>query len=266
MFTESALRQIMPRIPADKFQTYFLFLERVMQVHQINTPLRQAAFLAQIAHESGQLRFMEEVWGPTAQQKRYEPPSDLARRLGNTQPGDGFRYRGRGPIQLTGRFNYRKFGGLLGTDLELNPDLAATTQIAFSIAGVYWQTNGLNEMADRQDFIGITKVINGGTNGLEDRQKFYAIAKNVLGVSGRGGSFSFSSMAEADEPAPVPVFDAKPTPVKLERGFEAINDDAGGNLTSADSAAHEDDRSSTSAPSRGFFARLVDFLRRLFGG
>ena len=118
----------------------------------------------------------------TAAQLRYEPPSDLARRLGNTEPGDGARFKGRGPIQITGRFNYRKFGDLLGVDLCANPALAATPEFAFATAGLFWQSNGLNELADAQRFVDITRRINGGTNGLADRQQYYERAKAVLGV------------------------------------------------------------------------------------
>src|SRR5258708_4383140 len=89
----------------------------------IDTPIRQAAFLAQVGHESGGFVWMHEIWGPTEAQSRYEPPSDLATRLGNTQPGDGKRYMGRGPIQITGRFNYRLMGPKLGLDLEQFPAL-----------------------------------------------------------------------------------------------------------------------------------------------
>jgi predicted chitinase len=182
MITDGDLRQIMPKIPQDKFETYLLFLNRAMEDSKINTPLREAAFLAQIAHESGQLRFMEEIWGPSAAQQRYEPPSDLANRLGNTEPGDGARFKGRGPIQITGRANYKRYGDLLGVDLVGNPDLAATTQIAFQLATAYWTTNGLNELADAGDFTTITRRINGGLNGLDDRLKYYDTAKNVLGA------------------------------------------------------------------------------------
>jgi len=193
MLADSDLQQIMPRLPQAKRQLYLPFLNKVMEIYEIDTPLRAAAFLAQIAHESAELRFMEEIWGPTAQQKRYEPPSDLATRLGNTQPGDGFRYRGRGPIQITGRTNYKKYGDLLGVDLVGNPDLAATPQFAFSTAALFWKMNGLNELADVQDFITITKRINGGLNGLADRQKYYEIAKNVLGAE-EPGSFEFPAV------------------------------------------------------------------------
>ena len=222
MLTESDLQQIMPRLPQAKRQLYLPFINRVMEVYEIDTPLRASAFLAQIAHESAELRFMEEIWGPTAQQKKYEPPSDVATRLGNTQPGDGFRYRGRGPIQITGRSNYQTFGGQLGVDLVGNPDLAATPQIAFSTAGLFWKMNGLNELADVEDFIAITRRINGGLNGLADRRKYYEIAKNVLGAE-EPGDFAFSAAPVAPGAGDAPVnetFDLPP-PV-LPRGQESI--------------------------------------------
>ncbi len=271
MLTDNALRLIMPRIPPDKFEMYFLLLNRVMQDFQINTPLRESAFLAQIAHESGQLRFMEEIWGPTQQQRRYEPPSDLARRLGNTQPGDGKRYRGRSPIQLTGRANYQRYGGLLGVDLVNNPDLAATPQISFQVAATFWRTNGLNELADVRDFITITRRINGGLNGLQDRQRYYDIAKGVLGVGIQpGGVIAGStrprtvaqSFAVADSDAAAmdaAVLDATPiSPNKLPRGWEAIAEDA---------ATIEPITTTrpTGESKKNLLARLLDLLKNLFG-
>lgn len=180
VLTENDLQQIMPRIPEERFEIYLAFLNLVMEDSRINTPPRVAAFLAQIAHESSELRCLEEIRNPSEAQKRYEPPSDLAARLGNTQPGDGERFKGRGAIQITGRANYQRYGDLLGFDLVGNPDLAATPQIGLQVAAAYWTTNGLNELADAGDFIAITQRINGGLNGLEDRLKYYDIAKNVL--------------------------------------------------------------------------------------
>jgi predicted chitinase len=148
----------------------------------VNTPKREAAFLAQIAHESGEFKWMEELWGPTPAQKKYEPPNDTATQLGNTQSGDGKRFKGRGPIQITGRYNYQKYGDLLGIDLVNNPEKAATPEVGFRTAGLFWQKNGLNELADGEKFEAITKRINGGLTGLEDRLKYYTRAKEVLGV------------------------------------------------------------------------------------
>jgi len=268
MLTDNALRQIMPRVPADKFEIYLLLLDRVMQDFQIDTPLRASAFLAQLAHESGQLRFTEEIWGPTAQQRRYEPPSDLARRLGNTKPGDGKRFRGRGPIQITGRANYQRYGGLLGVDLIGNPDLAATPQIGFQIAATFWRTNGLNELADARDFITITRRINGGLNGLQDRQKYYDIAKAALGVGSQPGGVIASTrprtIARSFAPAATSDDDAATTdaatisPNELPRGWEAIEEDAATTETSTTSRP-------TGESKKNLLARLLDLLKNLFG-
>ncbi|MGH9832407.1 MAG: glycoside hydrolase family 19 protein [Blastocatellia bacterium] len=225
MLTDSDLQQIMPKLPQAKRQLYLPFLNKVMEIYEIDTPLRASAFLAQIAHESAELRFMEEIWGPTAQQKRYDPPTDLAKRLGNTQPGDGFRYRGRGPIQITGRSNYKKYGDLLGVDLVGNPDLASTPQFAFSTAAQFWKMNGLNELADVQDFITITRRINGGLNGLQDRQKYYAIAQNVLGADEPAGFGLAAAPATRSATRGAPAISQSPPPSSLPRGQEAIEEE-----------------------------------------
>lgn len=180
MLTAAQLQQIMPRLAAAKLQLYLPHLNQALQAYGVDTMQRTAAFIAQLAHESGEFRWMEEIWGPTDPQRRYEPPGTLAARLGNTQPGDGKRFKGRGPIQITGRFNYAKYGALLGVDLVVQPELAATPEFAFATAGLYWQSNGLNELADAGEFIKITRRINGGTNGLPDRQKYHVLALAVL--------------------------------------------------------------------------------------
>ena len=182
-FTESMLKQVMPGITAANCAGYLPYLKQAMNEFEINNPARAAAFLSQLAHESGQFKFMMEIWGPTPAQKRYEPPGDLARQLGNTVAGDGKRFKGRGPIQLTGRANYKTYGELLGVDLITNPDRAAEKDVAFRTAGLYWKKNRLNELADKQWFLTITKRINGGYNGLDDRAKYYERALSVLGVS-----------------------------------------------------------------------------------
>jgi putative chitinase len=174
--TAEQLKRSMPGITPDRVTLYLPFLNAAMTEFEINTPTRAAAFLAQVGHESGSLRWMQEIWGPTPAQKGYEGRADL----GNTQPGDGSRFRGRGPIQITGRANYQKYGDLLGIDLITNPEIAASKEIAFRIAGSFWQTHGLNEFADKGDIISITRKINGGLNGLEDRKARYAQAKAAL--------------------------------------------------------------------------------------
>jgi predicted chitinase len=214
MLTETQLRRIMPNLSAAKCQLYLPHLNQALRAHEIGTSLhRCAAFVAQLAHESGEFRYMEELWGPTPAQRRYEPASDLAARLGNSAAGDGRRFKGRGPIQITGRFNYAKYGGLLGIDLVGNPELAATPEVAFATAGLFWRSNGLNALADAQKFEAITRRINGGINGLADRQKYHARALEVL-----------SEGYLPDEPLPTPrgAPSAATDLAPLPRGHEAI--------------------------------------------
>ncbi len=216
MLTILHLRTIMPALPATKAATFFPFLEAAMGEFDVGSPARIAAFLAQLAHESGQFRFMEEIWGPTTAQRRYEPPTTLAARLGNTEPGDGKRFKGRGPIQITGRDNYRRYGELLGVDLLANPAHAARPELAFRIAGLFWQRNGLNELADVTGdaaFTRITRRINGGVNGLADRRRFYAVACQVLGVVPTGAE------SGAHIPGRLPSFG---------RGAESVRSDSRG--------------------------------------
>ena len=172
MLTDDELRQIMPNCPAAKRADYLPFIQQAMAEFEITSYLRETAFLAQLAHESAELRYMEEIASGAAYEGRAS--------LGNTQPGDGKRYKGRGPIQLTGRANYTKYGDLLGLDLVNNPTIAAATEVGFRIAGQFWKLNGLNELADQQQFKSITKRINGGYNGLDDRLKYYERAKKAM--------------------------------------------------------------------------------------
>lgn len=149
---------------------------------EINTPLRISHFLGQVLHESGGFRYLREIWGPTDAQRRYEPPSTLANRLGNTQAGDGKRFMGRGVIQLTGRSNYSQFSKAVGVDFVANPDLVESPQYAMMVGGWYWSTRKINPHADRDDLLKVTRLVNGGTNGLADRQRYLQRAKKVLGI------------------------------------------------------------------------------------
>jgi putative chitinase len=145
---------------------------------EITTKEQASAYLAQLGHESGCLRYTEELWG-TPQQLKYEIPHKLALVLGNTYKGDGLRYKGRGLLQITGRANYRAC--TLGLrkylknvpDFEIEPKLLATKEYAALSCALYWRTHQLNSFVDRFDFIGLTKRINGGTNGLAHRQSLY---------------------------------------------------------------------------------------------
>jgi predicted chitinase len=180
MLTDDELKQIMPNCAAAKRADYLPFIQQAMAEFDITSYLRETAFLAQLAHESGELRYMEEIASGAAYEGRAN--------LGNTQPGDGKRYKGRGPIQLTGRANYTKYGQLLGLDLVNDPNIAATKEVGFRIAGQFWKLNGLNELADQQQFKSITKRINGGYNGLEDRLKYYERAKKVMSKDDSGAA------------------------------------------------------------------------------
>jgi putative chitinase len=153
-------------------------LTAAMEEFSITTPARQAAFLAQIAHETGCFRWIREIWGNTAAQMRYEGRVDL----GNTEPGDGKRFMGRGLIQVTGRANYMRAAARLGIDCVEHPELLEEPINAARSAGDFWESRGLNELADTGKFETITKRINGGTNGLIDRYIHFEKAKKALGI------------------------------------------------------------------------------------
>lgn len=151
-------------------------LNAAMAEFDIDTPARRAAFISQVGHESGQLRYVREIWGPTPAQKGYEGRRDL----GNTHPGDGARYQGRGLIQITGRANYADCGAALGLDLVNRPELLEQPVNACRSAAWFWKKHGLNELADAGDQVRVTKRINGGTNGLADRLALFEVAQRVL--------------------------------------------------------------------------------------
>lgn len=166
-------------------QGWLPHIQHTLDAFEINTPARAAAFLAQIGHESAGLRFTTEIWNPAQvdAQGRYEGRADL----GNTQPGDGFKFRGHGLIQVTGRANHAaardclrvKFGPRV-PDFEVEPHRLAEPEWAALSAGEYWWRHGLNALADAGDFARITRRINGGTNGQADRLARLATASNVL--------------------------------------------------------------------------------------
>lgn len=152
----------------------------VLQDYGINTPERLSAFFGQMAHESGGFKALEEYASGDA----YEGRSNL----GNTQEGDGRRFKGRGIIQLTGRYNYKKYGDLIGVDLESNPELAADPNTAVKIAAAYWKDRGLNSAADSGDFGEITKRIQGtSTDAIESRLGYFNKARRTLQLREVGG-------------------------------------------------------------------------------
>lgn len=157
-------------------------LNAAMAHWSIDTPRRMAAFLAQVGHESGQLRYVKELGGDQYL-ARYDT-GNLALRLGNTPEadGDGQLYCGRGLIQITGRNNYRACSMALFEDERLlkRPQMLEEPQWAAESAAWFWHSRGLNQLADRGEFNRITRHINGGLNGLEDRLRLWARAREVL--------------------------------------------------------------------------------------
>jgi putative chitinase len=145
----------------------------------IDTLLRQAAFLAQVGHESAGLYYTVELWGPTAAQLRYEGRTDL----GNIQLGDGSLFRGRGLIQITGRSNYKAVGDALGVDFVASPAALEESPAAARSAAWFWSSRNLNALADTGDFPGITRKINGGLNGYSNRFDLWQRAQKALGVA-----------------------------------------------------------------------------------
>ncbi len=173
--TQQQLLQILPNA-GRQAGVFAPVLNTAMNRYGIVGARRAAAFIAQVGHESGQLRYLREIWGPTTQQAGYEGRADL----GNTAKGDGSKYCGRGLIQITGRANYAACGGALGLDLVNQPTLLEHPQYATMSAAWFWSSRGLNTLADQEDFVKITRRINGGLTGQDDRQALYDKALEVL--------------------------------------------------------------------------------------
>lgn len=152
-------------------------LTEAMAEFGITSAVRQAAFLANVGHESMRLSRVSEIWGPTKAQLGYEGRADL----GNTQPGDGYRYRGRGLLEITGRANYATAGKALHLDLVGHPEILEEREAAALVSAWWWATHGLNELADAGAFDRICLRINGGTNGINERRALWAQAKAALG-------------------------------------------------------------------------------------
>jgi putative chitinase len=142
----------------------------------IDTGERPAMFLAQVAHESSGFRYVEEIWGNTDAQLRYEGRRDL----GNTQPGDGRKFCGHGLLQITGRKNHEAEAQFFGVDVDAVIPLLMSPLGACRSAAHWWHTHGCNALADAYDFVGLTQRINGGLNGLDDRLERY---KKICAIS-----------------------------------------------------------------------------------
>lgn len=196
----------------DRAELFAPFIAEAFVAYGINTAARQAAFLAQIGHESGSFRYTREIWGPTPAQARYEGRQDL----GNLIEGDGRRFCGHGLIQVTGRFNHRaaminlrRVFGPTVPDFELDPEQLAQPRWAALSAGDYWNRHKCDALADAGNFEGLTRAINGGLNGLADRITRWEKAKAALGVG--------ATPRPATAPAP-----QRPTPEPTPKEPEVI--------------------------------------------
>ena len=166
------LLKIAPSCMQRNAVVYAPILTEEMKSHNISTPLRICHFLAQTLHESGYLNYVEEI----ASGKAYEGRKDL----GNTTPGDGVRFKGRGLIQITGRANYMSISKAFNIDCVNHPELLEQPINAVKSAIWFWNSKGLNKYADADDLFTITRRINGGTNGFADRKQLLINAKLII--------------------------------------------------------------------------------------
>jgi putative chitinase len=172
--SNSILQKCLPHATPANIEKYGAKLIEAMAKYNISTNERQAAFIAQLAHESGSLRYSEEIASGEAYEGRES--------LGNTQPGDGKRFKGRGLIQITGRTNYQLVSKALKYDFQKDPEALEKPGPACFSAAWFWHAKGLNRLADIEAFEKITRRINGGVTGMEDRLKHWETAKKALKV------------------------------------------------------------------------------------
>lgn len=173
--TKEKLGIVMPRALPERLDLLWEPLVKAMNKYQITTALRAAHFIAQVGHETASFLYMEEIASGAA----YEGRTDL----GNTQPGDGKRFKGRGLIQLTGRSNYTAYSKDCGVDYVNNPFAVVSDPfVCVDVACWYWSNRKINELADRDDVKAVTKAVNGGFNGLDDRMDYLKRAKAVLNI------------------------------------------------------------------------------------
>ena len=174
MITDLQLRQMFPNAGA-RLDAHLPYIVSAMEESGINNPLRVAAFLAQLAHESGEYRYMEEIASGDA----YEGRADL----GNNVRGDGRKFKGHGPIQITGRANPAACGAALGLPLLDEPELIAMPEHGTRSAVWFWNSRSLSVLADLGWFQTITRIVNGGLNGWAERLNYYARNRQILSLS-----------------------------------------------------------------------------------
>lgn len=175
--TLEQLSQLYTQARAERVERFYPFMDEFMRGFAIVGPKREAAFLATIAVESLELTYTREIWGPTEQQLGYEGRKDL----GNTEPGDGHKFKGRGLIQITGRANYAEASAALGIDYVGDPAMMETEEEATRTACWWWHEHGCNELADIPDFKAVTRRVNGGTTAYDRRLTYYNRAMEILG-------------------------------------------------------------------------------------
>ena len=205
MITKEEFQALVPDVSWKYVSPYLDIYEAVLDKYEINTPLRKAHFLAQVSHESGSFKYVKENLNYSANAlyavfRKYFPtlaaaelyarqPEKIANKVyanrmgnGDEASGEGWKYRGRGLIQLTGKDNYTSFSADTGQDFVGNPDLVTQPEWALSSACWFWKKRNINRFADEDDIHMVTKRINGGFNGLEDRQHFLDEYKKLYNI------------------------------------------------------------------------------------
>lgn len=210
--TTDDLRRLCPKAKEEIIAPLVVAMSAVLPAYGITTALRFDHFIAQAAHETMGFQTLNELGGSVYFEKMYGPQTAVGRRLGNTQPGDGARYHGRGIFQLTGRANYAGLGKKLGLDLVGHPEWAADPATSLRIACEYWVGRKLNALADGDDVVGITRKINGGTNGLAQRKAFLAKAKTIW--TPRFVAAGMVEVPATPAPTPEPVAIPEPDPAE----------------------------------------------------
>jgi putative chitinase len=203
----SVIRAVCPHGRASIVEGFAASMPMLAEDYDISTPLRQAHFIAQCCHESAGFATLTEYASGAA----YEGRRDL----GNTRKGDGPRYKGRAPLQLTGRANYSRVGQEIGVDLVGDPDKAAEFPVAARICGVFWRDHHINGAADRDDARAVTRIINGGYNGLASREAYLVKAKRALGA--RAARLGIADLGDDEQnAAPASPVDVKEAQRRLK--------------------------------------------------
>lgn len=180
MITKQQLKNICPYAKDENLDKYLPHLNMMMDKYEINTPNRRRHFIAQVAHESNQFNSCTEKYNGTTEAyfKKYENRKDL----GNTFAGDGVKFKGRGLIQITGRYNYNAASiDIFKNDiLTAKPEMVERPDMAVEVACWFWKTKHLNSLADNDELKVITMRVNGGLNGINERTLFYNLAKKYI--------------------------------------------------------------------------------------